>query len=1176
MDSDPIDTTPAKRQHADAAYNSQDDSGDDLFADYNETVATLPLSHPINPPAPPQPSPYFSSPAPAITQPTQILDTPMRDRTDSNAVVQVPASSPTLTQQAIPSPSPAKSRKFSSLAQNGAGSRQPRIPMASAGSFSDDSPAGETSDDELSKPMSKSDIKPSTFVSKSKPRYSIPPPKDAAPSPFQQVLAQYSHEEPAGRNQKRSADDMANAYSPPMKRPRPQSRQTGPSRARPVDQVDAPKGDMKLGDITDFFQMQKVKRMSMVYSGKPISLLYEALVRKKGQYEDALSYVCELEEEERKKAPKKETIDLTEDDASSVPASKFTTTNKSIQSSKSIASKYSSMLAKKPRETEKPTSVVEIADDSSATETPPPVKSRGRLMRGRRPVAKSPSPDDEPTPQRQAPERPPKKAVALDSDSDASDEEEVDEEALQEARDSLLVYLNTCSAFELADLAEKPLKDCEGVLEKRPFKSLDAVRRVELNPPKLTKTGKVPRTHVSTGTKVLNDAEKMWTAYQSITELVQQCEAIGEPIKAAMVRFGAKSIASNASGELDLTSLDDAKNDSGVGTPGSPSQTDDDDRIPVSKSRSTTLRKPSIMAEDLVLKDYQLVALNWLNTLWTNKLSGILADDMGLGKTCQVISFLAHLKETGQKGLHLIVVPSSTIENWIREFRKFIREGTMRVEPYAGSQKERGELRVLYEQDKHNIDVIVTTYSTMSSTDKSDQKFLSRLGPTVTIFDEGHELRNSTSQKYKCAMRIPAKMRLLLTGTPLQNNLQEMTSLLGFIMPNVFAEHADNLNFIFRRKATTSEKSSHNTLLSASRTDKARTMMTPFILRRKKEQVLGKALPKKTSRVEYCELHPKQKKVYSDVLALQQEAFQRMKSNRSSSKTSNYLMKLRLAACHPLLERSYFDDEKVMQVAKVHYATGSSPSVQRTVDELLPMNDYKLSNWIAGDSRFDKFQMKEDLTFASGKVEKVLELVKGYQKNGDRALLFSGFTMVLDVMGDALSAKGIPFLRFDGSTDTATRQDIIDQFYEDEDIPVFLLSTGSGGTGINITAANKVIIHDMSWNPQDDIQAENRAHRVGQQRDVEVVRLVSRGTIEEQILALGHSKLALDEKVAGAGALGNGPKIEKVMKETIEKMLMDQATEPTEDVQGAADAGGQDIAEQFKAGMQKKGVEMAE
>lgn len=1157
-----------------AGYNSQEDDGDDLFADYEEMEATIPLSHPYKPAQPTQASPYFASPAPATTQPTQILDTPVRDRTDANAVVQVPASSPSLQARGpVASPSPTGLRKTISNATSGTTSRPSRLPVTHAGSFSDDSPAAESSDDELSKPISRSEIKPSNFLTKNKPR--IPPPSDGPPSVLSQVLDQFKYQGPASRPQKRSADDMANAYSSSPKRPRTQPRQTGPSRALPVDEGSSSFEGMKLEDIPDWVQKQRVKRMLLVFGDKPVSLLYEALVRKKGQYDDALNYVCELEEEqERKKAPKVETIDLTKDDASPVKPSKFTT-NKSVQSGKTIASKWSSISA--PKSKEKQTPLLDIADDSSATESPA-VKPRGRLRRGRPSVARSPTPEEKPTPQKPDLDRQRKKVLTIESDSDASDkEEEVDEQALQE---SLLTYINKCSAEDLADLSEKSLEDCQGVLERRPFKNLDQIRKVELNPPKLTKTGKVPRTHMSTGTKVLNDAEKMWTAYQSINELVSQCQEIGEPIKAAMKYLGGKSLASDASGELNLGSLDEVKNDSGVGTPSSASQTDDDDDVIITKSRFSKLQKPSIMAEDLVLKDYQLVGLNWLNILWTNKLSGILADDMGLGKTCQVISFLAHLKESGQKGIHLIVVPNTTLENWFREFSKFIQEGTMHVEPYYGSQAERMSMRADIESKKEDIDVIITTYSTMSSTDKNDAKFLRRLEPTVCVFDEGHQLRNSSSQKYQCAMRIPATMRLLLTGTPLQNNLQEMASLLGFIMPEVFAEHAENLKFIFRRKATTTEENSHASLLSVQRTARARSMMTPFILRRRKEQVLGKILPAKTCRVEYCELDPKQKRVYSDVLALQQKAFQRKKLNLPSPASSNYLMKLRLTACHPLLDRHFFNDEKITRMAEDHFNVGASTSVKSSFDWLRKLNDFKIMRAIDDDPQlWGKYQMEDDLTHASGKFQKTVELVKEFAKNGDRALFFSQFKMVLDVMEEVLSAENIPFLRFDGSTNTSGRQDIIDQFYQDATIPIFLVSTGSGGTGINITAANKVIIHDLSWNPQEDIQAENRAHRVGQLRDVEVIRLVTRGTIEEQILALGNSKLELDKKVAGAGAFGDDSKTSKVMQDIVAQMLFEQMEakgeldRPMED--GQDSAGNEDVAEQFKSGLKKAGVKMA-
>jgi SWI/SNF-related matrix-associated actin-dependent regulator of chromatin subfamily A containing DEAD/H box 1 len=154
----------------------------------------------------------------------------------------------------------------------------------------------------------------------------------------------------------------------------------------------------------------------------------------------------------------------------------------------------------------------------------------------------------------------------------------------------------------------------------------------------------------------------------------------------------------------------------------------------------------------------------------------------------------------------------------------------------------------------------------------------------------------------------------------------------------------------------------------------------------------------------------------------------------------------------------------------------------------------------------------------SGKVEKLVELLKKFKENGDRCLIFSQFTSVMDILEWVLQSIDMPFFRMDGSTPIAQRQDMLDEFYADTSIPVFMLSTKSGGAGINLACANKVIIFDSSFNPQDDIQAENRAHRVGQIRDVEVVRLVTRGTVEEQIHALGVSKLELDKMVAGEEA----------------------------------------------------------
>lgn len=193
--------------------------------------------------------------------------------------------------------------------------------------------------------------------------------------------------------------------------------------------------------------------------------------------------------------------------------------------------------------------------------------------------------------------------------------------------------------------------------------------------------------------------------------------------------------------------------------------------------------RPKLLNPDVSLKDYQQTGINWLNLLYHNQISCILADDMGLGKTCQVISFLAYLKQIGQPSPHLIVVPSSTLENWLREFQKFCP--SLKIEPYYGTQQERADLREILERNDGKYDVIVTTYN-LAAGNKYDVSFLKTRNFNVVVYDEGHMLKNSMSERFNKLMRIHANFRLLLTGTPLQNNLKELMSLLEFIMPNLF------------------------------------------------------------------------------------------------------------------------------------------------------------------------------------------------------------------------------------------------------------------------------------------------------------------------------------------------------------------------------------------------------
>ena len=457
---------------------------------------------------------------------------------------------------------------------------------------------------------------------------------------------------------------------------------------------------------------------------------------------------------------------------------------------------------------------------------------------------------------------------------------------------------------------------------------------------------------------------------------------------------------------------------------------------------------------------------------------------------------MAHLLTQGEKGPHLVVVPASTLENWLREFKTFCPD--LKVEPYYGSQKERVEIRAaLYRNTDFNV--LVTTYN-LATGDKLDRKFLKDQQFNICVYDEGHMLKNSASSRYSALMQLPAKFRLLLTGTPLQNNLQELASLLAFILPTVFKDKKDDLATIFKHKAKTSDEAERsNVLLSATRIQKAKAMMTPFVLRRKKLQVLGKHLPEKTTRVEYCELNEIQKAIYQAEIAQAKEAIEARASGQKPNKAmNNLLMTLRKAAIHPFLFRRHFDDAMIKKISKMILKEDvhKNHDPKYIEEDLAMMNDFEI-NRLCGTfpKSLGKFTFKKDEWMEAGKVDHLRDLVLDMKKNGDRVLIFSQFTQVMDILEKVLSTLNITFLRLDGSTKVEDRQDMIDQFYDEEDITAFLLSTKAGGFGINLACANKVVIFDSSFNPHDDRQAADRAHRVGQKRAVEVCSILLISTV---------------------------------------------------------------------------------
>ena len=369
--------------------------------------------------------------------------------------------------------------------------------------------------------------------------------------------------------------------------------------------------------------------------------------------------------------------------------------------------------------------------------------------------------------------------------------------------------------------------------------------------------------------------------------------------------------------------------------------------------------------------------------------------------------------------------------------------------------------------------------------------------------------------------------------------------MLGFILPSVFQEHSRDLEYIFSHKAKTTDES-HAALLSTQRIARAKSMMTPFVLRRKKHQVL-KHLPSKTRRVEYCELSQSQKDIYEGEKAKALQIISdRTAGKKTGNETANIMMALRKASIHPLLFRRLYNDKTISKMSKACLKEEEfrESNVDLVYEDMTVMTDFELHGFCEKyPTTMSGFPLRDNEWMDSGKVKRLCDLLSTFKTNGDRALVFSQFVMVMNILEAVLESLGIRFFRLDGQTKIDERQDMIDQFYEEEDITVFLLSTKAGGAGINLACANKVVIFDSSFNPQDDIQAENRAHRVGQKREVEVIRLVTRGTIEEQIHALGETKLALDNRVAGDIGISDEHETKKAEKQGIkivEEMMMNQ------------------------------------
>lgn len=966
-------------------------------------------------------------------------------------------------------------------------------------------------------------IKTKTFKHKNPPSTNGPQSTTTVPptsNTFSGLLSEFGYQ-PAhqpSHGVKRSGDVMANSYGGITKKPR----QIAPARAQPIELSSSsppqPQRKMELNDIEDPGLRGKVQRLLNVCTSNSIEQALSALNQTKN-FDDAADLLLLHSEkldkqqnminqppQQQQNGRQYNQLPESDDELLMTPAKPPKGIAMNTQQfyipppqqvrkvpGKSIVQKYSTTQQLAPA----PVKRLDVFD------TPLPQEPRKRtLMRGRKDRSLSPNSQ--------------RKAITLDDSADEADSgvQSEDEDAKFDSR--VLEFFNTCTALELSDISGIPKDQAEHFTSSRPFKSLQKVFDVQ-NPTNKNKSKKS-----SFGERTWDKVYEMMKSYEAVDFVVRKCENLSKPLTKSMSSWGVDVYGKgkNDTG-LDLVSIDSLKGssqdsagkDSGIGTPIS------DDGKPMTAAKRGFIPQPPSLAEGVKMKDYQIVGLNWLYLLFKNNVSGILADDMGLGKTLQTIAFIAHLAELGEPGPHLICVPSATLENWLKEFQRFAPG--LSVRPYYGSIPEREEMRVDYENNRKDINVIVTTYQIAKA--KDDIPWLRRYPFTCAIFDEGHMLKNPTSEVATKLTKIKPRFRLLLTGTPLQNNLNELMGLLKFLMPQVFAEREEDLSAIFKQSVsvTTSEATSdsRSMLLSKQRIERARSMLTPFILRRKKWQVL-KDLPKKTRHVVACSMTPEQQELYNTQLAKAWDVRERKSRGERvpAEENANVLIRLRQAAIHPLLFRYFYSDKTLRRIAKtcpkIEQFRLSNPELIMT--ELVAYADFETHDLCSKHTLLHPYLLPAERWEKSGKITKLLELLAKFKSEGHRVLVFSQFVMVLDILQIVLNNHQIPFLRLDGSTRVDERQDLIDLFnLPDSEFEVFMLSTKAGGAGINLTGANRVIVFDSGFNPQDDVQAENRCHRIGQLKDVEVYRLISEGSVEEQIYEMGKVKLQLDREVAG-------------------------------------------------------------
>ncbi|KAJ7757542.1 P-loop containing nucleoside triphosphate hydrolase protein [Mycena metata] len=488
------------------------------------------------------------------------------------------------------------------------------------------------------------------------------------------------------------------------------------------------------------------------------------------------------------------------------------------------------------------------------------------------------------------------------------------------------------------------------------------------------------------------------------------------------------------------------------------------------------------------MKPYQLAGLAFLAYMYHNGINCILGDEMGLGKTLQTLSLFAHIKETAKSHQpHLIVCPLSVLSSWEAECRRWLP--SMHLVRFHGTPGERERVKGLM-RENHDIDIVLTTYEMLATGDLS---WLKTRHFDCVVLDEGHRIKNSEAEVAKHAASLGGQWRIILTGTPIQNNLVELWGLLHWLYPLIFTQTTRALQGSYALP-----------VLNA-----VRALLGAIQLRRTKSGLAGSGdLGGVPPREDYTVFIP-----FTEA--------QRFWTYRMLTR----LDKVDLEVLFPRKKDEGNDDDE-RRDALSHLETHTKASANQWKNfSMLLMQLRRICDhpYMIDDAQPDAYEIGEHVVAASSKLLAIDKILADVLPKGERVLIFSQWTDMLDLLEDHMVLRDIPYVRLDGSVSRARREMVIRMFqHSDSPYKVFLISTKAGGLGINLTQASVCILCDSDWNPQNDLQAIARAHRIGQTRVVRVYRLVCRASVEDQMLDRIRRKLFLSAKIIGLEAGGGG------------------------------------------------------